>query len=117
MHEGTDRFALATSTNDTALIAYLSGEIDLSNADAARVGLLEAAAVLPPPELAVLDLTAVSFFSAAAIHAVHDFATACAVRGIRTHLVVASDGIVCRVVSLAGLDKYVPTFSTLEQAV
>jgi anti-anti-sigma factor len=78
--------------------------------------LLQACAELPPPHLVVLDLTDVSFFGAAAVHAIRQFAAATAGRGVRTHLVADPDGIVARVVTLAGLDDVLPTFTTLAQA-
>lgn len=114
---GGNLFALATRTTGTALIAQLSGEIDRSNVDAATAQLLQAAVGLPPPDLIVLDLTAASFFSAAAVHAVDTFAMACAQRGIRTHLVLDLDSAVYSILTLAGLAGRLPAFTTLEQAV
>lgn len=116
MPGGISQVTLATSTTCTALIAHLSGEIDVTTADAAGAELMRAAAGLPPPGLIVLDMTAVSFFSAAGLHLVRAFATACADRGIRIRLVVDPYGTVHRVVTLTGLDTRLPTFTTLSQA-
>jgi anti-anti-sigma factor len=114
---GTNQFALATKMTGTALIARLAGEIDRSSVDAASAQLMQAAVGLPPPDLVVLDLTAVSFFSAAGVHAVDAFATACAERGVRTHLVLDLDSAVYSVLSLTGLAGRLPAFTTLDQAV
>lgn len=110
MTEGSasTQYALTTSITQAALIAHLSGEIDQSSVDAARAELLLAANALPPPYLAVLDLTDVTFFSAAAVHAVEEFVTASAERGLRTQLIVSPGGVVYRVLSLLGLEERLP---------
>lgn len=97
----------------TALVVRLSGEIDLASADAALAKLVRVTAALPPPDLAVLDLSAVSLLSAAAVHAVRAFAAACADRGVRIHLVVAPRSISHRVVRMSGLEDRLPTFTQL----
>lgn len=112
----TDLFSVTASLTSSALIVQLTGEIDLTNADEAKSALLDTAAVLPPPDLIVLDLTAVTFLSAAAVHALQAFATAGSARGIRTHIVVEPDSIVSEVVVLSRLNETVPTFTMLEQA-
>lgn len=114
MASGIDRFSVTVSLIGSSLVAQLTGEIDLANADEARTILMNSAAVLPPPDLVVLDLTAVTFLSAAAVHALQAFATAGSARGIRTHLVVKPDSIVSEVVFLSRLNEIVPTFATLE---
>ena len=116
MAEGTGRFTLSASMAGTALVVRLNGEIDLSSADAARTALLGAASALPPPDLAVLDMSAVSLLSAAGVHAVQAFAVACAGRGVRTHLVVDPESIASRVVRMSGLDDRLPMFTELGRA-
>ncbi|WP_169739968.1 STAS domain-containing protein [Actinospica robiniae] len=97
-------------------IRGIRGDVDLSTAASANDALLQAAIAMPPPDLIVLDLTAVTFLGVSAVHAVQDFATACARRGIRVRMVVEPDGIVGRIVNLSGLDASIPTFRTLAQA-
>jgi anti-anti-sigma factor len=111
------RVGLTTSTTGTGLIVRLSGEIDRSNAEATSAGLMRAAGALPPPDLIVLDLTTTALISAAAVHVLDAFNTACADRGVRIHLVLDPGSVVYRVVSLTGLTRRLPVFGTLDQAV
>jgi len=113
---GPDPFTLTVERTDAALIAHAAGEIDLAAAAETSAELLAATARLPPPHLVVLDLTAVSFFNAAAAHAVRDFAAICADRGISTRLVADAESIAARVIALACLDATLPTYRTVEQA-
>lgn len=48
--------------------------------------------------------------------ALDEFARACAERGIRTRLVADRGGIAHRVIQLAELDRRVPVFTSVEQA-
>ena len=98
------------------LVLRLRGEIDLSSVDEAGRVLLDAGAALPPPALVVLDLTPVGFLSAVGLRALLRFADRCAERGVRTHLVSTSDGIVRRVLRVSDADERIPAFDTVEQA-
>lgn len=109
-------YLLTIRASRTGLIAHVSGEIDLSSAGALGAELLGAADGLAPPGLVVLDFSALTFFGAAAMHALRDFAAAATDRGVRTHLVAAPDGIVHRVATLTGFDAFVPLFAALDQA-
>ncbi|HEY3868512.1 MAG TPA: STAS domain-containing protein [Actinocrinis sp.] len=109
-------FALTVAMTGRALIVHACGGVDMAGVGTASAELLDAAATLPPPDLIVLNLVGVSFFSAAAAHTVRSFAASCAERGIRTHLVVDPGSITAQVVSLAGLDESLPTFSSVDQA-
>ena len=51
------------------------------------------------------------------MHALDEFARACAERGIRTRLVAGRGGIAHRIIELAELDRRVPVFTGVEQAV
>lgn len=113
---GPEPFALSASATGSALIARLSGDLDLSTANVANQALLEAAAALPLSDLIVLDLTAITFFGASAVHALRDFATTCVQCGISVRLVIEPGSIVRRVASLGSLDARIPTFPTLAEA-
>ena len=61
----------------TALVIRLTGELDYAGADQAASRLEQAAAVSPPPGLVIVDLTRISYLSAAGLRAVQRFTAAC----------------------------------------
>ena len=113
--DDTDPAALTSSPVSAALIIHLDGDLDLAATAPISASLLRGAD-LPAPEVVVLDLTAVRVFSATAVHAIDEFAAACAERGIRTRVVADVGGVARRVIERSKLDLRVPVFGTLEQA-
>ena len=116
MQEDTDPVTASPAGTGAVLVVRLSGELDAAASAPAGAALLRAAG-RPAPDLVVLDLTDLLFFSAAAVHALDQLAAACAVRGIRTRLVADADGLVHRVIRLAELDRRIPVFASVELAV
>lgn len=116
MRRRNEPVTLATTATDYALVVRLGGEVDLLTAGPMEVALRDATAELPPPDLVVLDLTAITFFSVAGAHTVDSFAATCAERGVRTHLIVDSSSTVYRLIQMTELCRRTPMFTTLEQA-
>jgi anti-sigma B factor antagonist len=99
-----------------ALILRVCGEIDITSSLVARDRLLAAVATLPPPALVVVDLTAVVILSAAGLHLLARLILACTDQGVDIHLVAAPKSLPGRIIGIAGLDKDVSTFDTVELA-
>jgi anti-anti-sigma factor len=115
MRDDTDPTMATSTAGCAALVIHLDGDLDLAATAPIGADLLRAAD-LPAPELVVLDLTAVRFCAAAAVHAIDAFAAACAERGIRTHVVAENASVARRIIQVAGLDRRIPVFATVEQA-
>lgn len=115
MQEETNPATVSPTAANAVLIMHLTGELDTATTAPAGAALLRAAG-LPAPDVVVLDLTAVEHFSAAAVRALDEFACACAERGIRTRLVTDRGSIAHRVIQLAELDRRVPVFTSVDQA-
>ena len=117
MHNGTGLVGSVLAADNAALVLRLRGDLDRPAAAQAGTDLRVATAALPPPALVVVDLTAVQFFSAAAVHALEGFAADCAGRGIRTRLVTEAGSIVHRILEFIEFSPHVPVFTSLDQAV
>jgi anti-anti-sigma factor len=115
--DSVERVALTVTTGPTARVVRLVGELDLSTAATVKSALREATDNLPPPARVVLDLSAVSFLSAAGLRALHQMTVACAERDVATVLVVDPASIVHRVLTIMPLGEHLPLFATLDQAV
>lgn len=116
MHDPVLPVALVVIAARAAMIVLVHAEIDLATTAPILAALLRTVALLPPPDVLILDLTTVGFFSAAAVHMIDEFTVHCAGRGIQPRLIVAPGGVVQRVVRLAGLDARVPVFTALHLA-
>jgi anti-anti-sigma factor len=116
MIAGQDRVGVTPHELGGAMVLGLSGELDFGNADWAGHVLRRSVAGPLPSLLVVLDLTEVGFLSAAGVHILYLFAAECAERGLRTRVVVEPDGIVERVARLAELDRRIPVFTQLSEA-
>jgi anti-sigma B factor antagonist len=88
-------------------------EIDITNADELRSALLEAAA--RGGGTLVVDLTRTRFCDTSGLHALvgaHQRSRA----GSGQTLLVIPDAAVLRIFAITGIDRVIPTFATLEQA-
>jgi anti-anti-sigma factor len=117
MHNVTGLVEAFLAADNAALVLRLRGDLDRPAAAQAGTDLRVATAALPPPGLVVVDLTAVQFFSAAAVHALEGFAADCADRGIGVRLVTEAGSIVHRILELIEFSPHVPVFTSLDQAV
>lgn len=89
-------------------------EIDITNADQLRAVLLDTAA--RGQATVVVDLTRTRFCDSAGLHALlraHKLALA---DGGGLRLVIPADGIVPRMAALVRLDRLIPCFASLEEA-
>lgn len=116
MTEDAGPVTVSSADTGAVLVMRLSGGLDAAATAPAGAALLRASG-RPAPDLVVLDLTNLLFFSAAAVYALDQFAAACALRGIRTRLVADIDGFVHCVIRLAELDRRIPVFASVELAV
>jgi len=111
-----ERAELIRTVTAKAVVIRLAGEIDQSNVGAIANRLDEATAAVPPPDLVILDLSEVSFLSAAGTREVRRFAARNARRGVRTRLVIEPVGIVHRILALLPPDSGLSTFDTVTHA-
>ncbi|MBV9603794.1 MAG: STAS domain-containing protein [Solirubrobacterales bacterium] len=96
------------------LVAQMSGEIDLTNAEQLGIQVAEAT---PPDALAVvLDLTAVEYLDSYGIFVIHGLRARLGEHQQRLVLVVPKDGIIRRAVDLVALAEVVPVKDELEDA-
>ncbi len=102
------------SVRSNAIVARLTGEIDLSNADAIGDAIL----VEVPNQSAalVLDLSAVDYIDSAGIRLVFQLRTKLRARGQGLALVVAPTSPAGDALRLAGVAGSVETVESLEQA-
>jgi anti-anti-sigma factor len=117
MDEGTARFHVSGATTGNAVTLTITGAIDAHTRRAAGTGLREAVATLPPPGVVVIDVTSVGFFAAAGVHLVTDIAALCTHRGLRVRLAATPDTLVEHAIRIAGLDRHIPVFPTVADAV
>jgi len=112
------RSSQVTVTRNTGgvLVLALDGEIDADTRPAVSAALHDAVTGSPESDVVVVDLSAVVFFAAAGLHLVVDLAEECRRRGLPVRLVVTSGSTVARVVGIAGLAEFIPTFGTVAQA-
>jgi anti-sigma B factor antagonist len=88
-------------------------EIDIRNAEALRSALLEAAASGPGP--LVVDMTRTQFCDSSGPHALLDAHQRAEAEG-REVLMVVPKAIVRRIFALTGVDRLVPHFTSLTEA-
>jgi anti-anti-sigma factor len=98
-----------------AVVAHLTGEIDLSNAPAIGRVINDE---LPNHALAlVLDLSAVEYLESAGIQLIYELRERLGIRGQAMHLVVPAASVAADTLRLTGLDAQVDTFETVEAAI
>jgi stage II sporulation protein AA (anti-sigma F factor antagonist) len=102
------------STRDAALLATVSGEIDMSNAQQLAAGVTGATA----NELAgvVLDLTAVDYIDSAGIHLMYGLRESLRTRGQELKLVVPAGSPVAETLRLAGILQNLHVVEALDDA-
>ena len=89
-------------------------EIDVTTAEQLRTALIEAAG--NGGATVVLDMTGTRFCDCSGLHVLISVHRQARAEGGGLRLVIPADGAVYRVVNLAGLDRLIPSFSGLEQA-
>lgn len=104
-----------TLSGDDVVIARLSGEIDLANAQQVGEGLVGG---VPNTALGlVIDLTATSYLDSSGVHLVFDLAERLRRRQQQLRVVVPEGAPVRRVLRIVELDATVPVLATVEAAV
>jgi anti-sigma B factor antagonist len=96
------------------VIASMSGEIDLSNAEQLGVQVAEAAS--PDAVGVVLDLTTVEYIDSYGIFVIHGLRQRLGEHQQKLVLVVPKDGVIRRAIDLVGLAEAVPVREELEEA-
>lgn len=105
---------LYLSEDDGVVIARLTGEIDMSNAEQLR-GAISAA--VPNDALAlVLDLTGVEYLDSAGIRLLYRLGEDIRARRQRFEVVTPSSSVVAGVLRLAGVSDYVGATETVDAA-
>lgn len=89
-------------------------EIDVTTGEQMRAALLEAASGAHP--VVVVDMSKTLFCDSAGIHVLIRVQRHLVGEGRELRLVVSADGAVPRILSLTGLDRRLPCFASLEQA-
>jgi anti-anti-sigma factor len=115
-NRSVEQVALTVTRAPNALVLRLVGELDLCTVTTIGTALRKATDPLPPPSRVVLDLTAVSFLSAAGLRALYQMIDACAKRNVATVLVVDPASIVSRVLRLMPPEEHLTSFASLDQA-
>lgn len=102
------------SDHERLTVATLTGEIDLSNADAIETAITEAT---PNQVLAlILDLSALGYLDSAGIHLIYKLREKLRARGQGLRLVIPADSPTRDALRLAGVVQNVDTSETLEAA-
>ncbi|MCE5290112.1 MAG: STAS domain-containing protein [Nocardiaceae bacterium] len=109
-------FVVSEITDDSTLVLRMRGEIDASNRTVMWDCLVPFAAVVAETQLVVIDLTKVTFISAAALRVIDDFIALAETRGARVRAVAAPNTIVARVLQIVPIARPCPIFSTVSEA-
>jgi anti-anti-sigma factor len=99
----------------TAVIVALPAEIDIANADEVHQQLTEA--LSPGVGAAVADLTSTSFCDSSGVRAIIHAHKWAAARDVELLLAVSPGGSVHRVLRLTGVDRIIPVFASVQEAV
>jgi anti-sigma B factor antagonist len=89
-------------------------EIDITNAGCLREVLLQAAGRGHP--MVVVDMTGTTFCDSAGLHTLVRARKRVMAQGNELRLVVPAHGGVRRILTLTGLDRFLPCFTSLEEA-
>ena len=89
-------------------------EVDVTTAEQLRAVLL---AATEQYRTFVVDMTRTRFCNSAAVHALVAARKRVLAKGGELRLVVPADGAVQRVLTLLGVDRFIPCFASLEEAV
>ena len=99
---------------ERVVIARLSGEIDLSNADSIEGAIAEAT---PNHALAlILDIGALDYLDSAGIHLIYKLRAKLRARGQRLRLVIPADSPATDALRLAGVSRNVDTAESIDAA-
>lgn len=90
------------------------GEIDITTAERLRAVLLEATSHGHPT--VVVDMTGTRFCDSAGLHTLLEAHKRVLAEGHELRLVIPADGAVPRILTLTGVDHFVPCFTRLEEA-
>lgn len=90
----------------TVLVTRVVGEVDLSNVEQVRAGLVDA--ITQELESFVLDLTDTTYLDSTGVRLLFDLAERLEVRRLQLRLVVRDQAVVRRVLVLSQLDARVP---------
>ncbi|HEV7845170.1 MAG TPA: STAS domain-containing protein [Thermoleophilaceae bacterium] len=102
-------------SGDDVVVARLSGEIDMSNAN--EVG-DELSSAVPNTALGlVLDLTALTYLDSSGVHLVFDLAERLRTRQQQLRVVVPAGAPIRRVLRIVELDDSVPVLASVDEAV
>lgn len=97
-----------------AVVARLTGEVDMSNAESIGGALTEAT---PNSSLAlILDLSAVDYLDSAGIHLIYQLRERLRARGQSLRLVIPADSPANDALRLAGVLRHVETAGTVDAA-
>jgi anti-anti-sigma factor len=110
MSDGAVRF----DTRGQVLIARMSGEIDLSNAE--RLGVKIAEATAPDANRVVLDLTEVEHIDSYGIFVIYGLRQRLREHEVPLVLVIPKDGRIRRALELVGVHDFMPVKEELEDA-
>jgi anti-sigma B factor antagonist len=103
------------SERERVVIARLSGEIDLSNAQSIESAIVEST---PNHALAlILDVSGLDYLDSAGIHLIYKLREKLRARGQTLRLVIPADSPANDALRLAGVPRNVDTAETLEAAI
>ncbi len=102
------------SDHEHVVVARVTGEIDLSNADGIEGAIVEA---MPNHVLAlILDVSTLGYLDSAGIHLIYRLREKLRARGQTLRLVIPADSPANDALRLAGVSRNVETVETLEAA-
>jgi anti-sigma B factor antagonist len=102
------------SDHERVMVARVTGEVDLSNAESIEAAIAEAT---PNHALAlILDVSALDYLDSAGIHLVYKLREKLRARGQTLRLVIPADSAANDALRLAGVSRNVDTADTLEAA-
>lgn len=115
---GDSRSTLRATTDRSgaAVIISAGGEIDACNERTWRHLVREAASVVTPPGPFVVDVTGLDFMGCCAFAVLANEAQRCKERGIELRL-VSTAALVTRIVDACGLNRLLPIYPTVDDAV
>lgn len=115
LSERRERATVVVTHVPGAIVVTGFGEIDMVTAPELRSSLREAIGAADGRRV-VLDLRSVEFLASAGCAALAEGHNLASRQGGLLHVVVAPDGMVCRVLALVGLARVVRVHSTLDAA-
>jgi anti-anti-sigma factor len=98
-----------------ALVLTVDGVVDVATRGGIRAELCAALAELPPPDVVVVDLTDVAFFTAAGLHLLAELAELAARRGLGVRVVAAPGTVAALAIGAGGFDE-LPVFGDIGEA-